>query len=96
MKILDWRNRDADVQIDLQFRKSEDDPDNNTTRIAVSDGQCNNARWDDADQTKEPSRHVEITMYIFGFRLEITVCTILRPARDTESRARSANYHLSL
>lgn len=96
MNIFDWRNRDADVQIDLQFRVDEDDPDENTIWVEVSDGRCNNARWNDAGQEKEPSRHVEIVLFMFAFRITITVCTILRAARDTETKDRRASYRAHL
>lgn len=91
MNILDWRNRDADVQFEMAFRKGDDDPDDNTCWIEVSDGRCNNARFDDDDQNKEPSRHVEIQWYFMGFSFKLTVCVILRPAKDTELQARRAS-----
>jgi hypothetical protein len=96
MNVLNWRNRDADVQIDLQFRNDEDDPDENTAWIEVSDGQCDNSQWDDTEHTKEPSRHVEIILFVFGFRLAITVCVILRAAKDVDSKQRQTNYRIAL
>lgn len=78
---IDWRNRDADVQ--CRLRPARDAQLQNWDwRIRTYDGMCNNASFGDEDQSKNPSRHVVITLALFGFQVDLQICVTLLPSQE--------------
>lgn len=83
VQVMDYRNGDLSVQLTMGFMTDKDREEWGEWRWSLDawDAVCEVAGYGRSAEP-EPTRHVELRLTMFGFRLELVVCTALRPARE--------------